>query len=187
MSRRLTTYLRSTILSRVLVHRFKGEEEAFAAREAALADTVYCLTFSEERRAMMNSLPEGWLPETNAVHATISGGYQSLSLADQRRFPYDRNGGCLGVYDGGTPVAVTYETLRADRKVHREAKAQARAAAVAVLESVTTVGALLTRWPEVAPFVPDEEVVHLPALPLDSVNRLLGLGPIGQDAKRDAS
>jgi hypothetical protein len=177
MMARLTGWIRNGILNKLTAHRFDAEFAAINVRERALGEKIYHDIFSEAEIELMASLPEGWLLEQDSIGIQFSGyHYGSIELPSLFRFPMEKSCGCLKSYDGGTEFAAEWEKILADRADVKSRRVQARAAASAILESVTTTAALLSKWPEVAPFLPAATEVHqLPALPIDNINKLLGL------------
>jgi hypothetical protein len=183
MSRRLNGYLRDRIVRELLAHRFGAEERRLVEVARNVAAAIYRDAFDEGDVSRMCSLPEGWLETSAYVHATIGGRYESLCLGEERPFPHSRHDQCLGVYDGKHEIAVAFLAWKGMSDDLRSAKKRAEHAARAILESVTTVGALAARWPEATPFVPEaERVENLPALATDEVNELLGIGSKRKDA-----
>lgn len=175
-SRRLTSWLRERILTSLLKHRFDEQKQALDLWSQEIANKIYGDVFSEKDRDLMASLPDSWLPTSSHIHCTIGGKYESLSLGVDLPFPEKKRNQCMKVYDGKHPFAKAWLKLQGERMDWSKSRNEAKAAASAILESVTTTGALITKWPEVAPFVPEEEIPEiLLAIPLDRVNKLFSL------------
>jgi hypothetical protein len=177
-SRRITSFLRDRTISALIEHRFSAERKEQEQRSCEIGQRIYNDTFSVSERELMQSLPDGWLPVSSHIRASIGGIYESICMGGDLRFPSSKENQCVQVYDGQDPIAIAWVQLEGDKDCLRRRVKEARAAALAILESVTTTGALIAKWPEVAPFLPPESLPEtLPSIPIESINKLLGLEP----------
>lgn len=178
-SRRITSLMRDRIIAALIKHKFDEEKQEHERRTNEIARNIYSDVFAVDYQEFMGTLPDGWLPKSSYLHATIGGSYESLCLGAEFSFPYSKYNGCLAVYEGDHPIGVAWVQLAGDKESLRRKVKEAKAAASAILESVTMTGALVAKWPEVAPFLPPESLPEmLPSIPIESINKLLGLEPV---------
>lgn len=180
---RLTNHMRDCIRDALLKHRFGEEQKALAAQKESLAVRLYDHFFPKELQDKLNALPKGFLPEGCEIWVRMGEGtnhFERFPFPDGQNRRYrsaDHNR--WRVLDREHPLCVEYMAIHSKEedivKTRRELKSQI----VAALNSATTVGKLITLWPEVEPFCRqyiDRPPAQLPALPVESLNNLLKLG-----------
>lgn len=199
---RLTTTVRETLQERLIDHRFKERGRKLHERVARLAQACYARQYRSKvepgttKLDLIASLPSGWLPEEDSLRVQFAG-TRFVELHFDGRFPGDYGGGlkteepkrrfpqedanqCRLAVDAAHKLSETWDELSADIKLYREEKKLLEKEVEGVLGSVTTTGALVKAWPEVATFIKDLAPVARPALPaplIRSLNERLGIKP----------
>ena len=198
MSIRLNNDMRKEIVDKIIGDRFLVHKKELIERRAKLATRLYNKRYSTKERALMDSLPKGYLPTDDDISATIAGSYirynfNGVEYHDyskkikpiMQRFPYKHLSGCKIVIDANDPIAKAHAQIERSEQQIEEDERKLRNEVRGVLESCTTVGKLLTVWPEVEPFVKDiapTPRTNVPAPYVADLNTKLGL----QSVKRAA-
>lgn len=199
---RLINDIRNDIRHGVLAHRFKPAIVALELEQMELAKTVYEDFFKASDRKTMYGLPNGWLPEQthiqikvgseiirlnfNGSFATRHSTYDEMSSFVSRdikdvhkRWMDKHTNGIVKVYGNAPGDRIGYavhQWLRLIDATNEEIK-QARIKTGAALGNFFTIAKLIEEWPEIAPFIPAKSAPppQLPALPVASLNSMLGL------------
>jgi hypothetical protein len=173
---RLNTAIRKHVLDKLRTEKFDPIEKEINAEQHALADRVYAHLYTEEERALMLTLPDGWLKSRGSVDVRVDGHYHNLEFDNEefRRFPYGRETIYLS---SGHPIGRSVTAWARKLELHKEARKEALQQAAGALASYSTVGALLKAWPQVEPFLPPnlEKVTTALAISVKQLNRLLRL------------
>lgn len=179
---RLTTYLRDTICTRVLEHRFKSLLAEQQERELLFGQVVYLDLYPENIRDLMQRLPAGFLPTRKEVKAMFGETFAHVYFPEDRRVAeaHDSFNVVVKRYDADHPLSGHYHVLEADRERLEEEQRAASRGINSVLGSVSTLSRLLQVWPEVRPFLSNLPGANPPrptalALPLPALNELLNL------------
>lgn len=198
---RLTQLHRAHIEASLLASQVDSRDEPLHQRYAKLARDCYERQYSDERRELMASLPEGWLLVSGyitvalasdgcVVHLSFNGRFPRLGYncsSDVHRevvylpFPVCDNGTCRLRLELSHPLHHAYDQLAADREALGRDRATLKAQVHATLARYRDVEKLLKEWPEVRPFVENiigeasTPVVNLPAIPRQELNAALGL------------
>lgn len=180
---RLTSYMRDTILERLLQHAFAGREEVIQQRRCALGNKVYYDIYPPKLREKMEALPNGLLPtDTNLLvrFGDGSGDVERVFWKEERRISYDHRSGVARAYAENHPFTQEFRTLGRKREALKEEKDTAKRSALSILNSVTTLNKLIEIWPEVSRFAQDFQdrktgQMKLPAVVVKDVNARLGL------------
>lgn len=200
---RLTNDIRETIAGAAIRRRYYEQAVTLLNEFAALANDVYCDIFRKADRERMEALPKGWLPETDFIGAQFGGdssSYQSLYFEPTRYCPFpnyvgiERNerkhrrvpnkhmGRCVKVYAQDHRLSARWTELREQLEALKTEISNTRTQLDAALQSVTTTKALLTAWPEIAPFVPAaNSSAKVPAIRKKELNTILDL-PVSEAA-----
>lgn len=193
---RLNNHIRERIATAALRHRFSKEVEALRKEWAEFAIKVYNEQYDQKTRTMMESLPDGWLPENSSIRASFGGqrGYfyfngssafgsdigsmAEIPAAISKRFLWsDRNGLGLGRnYPADAKISEEFTVLSRKTQDLNSRFREAKLALESALNSVWTVGAVLRDWPHLKPFIPvPEKKASLPAVTESRLNELLDL------------
>ncbi len=172
---RLTNYIRERICQAMLNKRFNAEEPP-KSEEHAIAVACYERLFSKEDRALMESLPEGWLQLSYWMNVTFYGRAPQLRLDRPRPFPHSENCLRLAADDELSKRWGKYEDAKAQYKQNRR---NASHSIMTMLKSCSTIATLSKRWPEAVPFIPVDLQAQAPstalAIPIPTLNAMLGL------------
>lgn len=184
---RLTDYLRREITSRLLDHRFSAEEADIKHWKQVLAHDCYLAAFTIEERERMASLPEGWLGEESRIGVKFNqdtSDLAHLSFLEPRRFPAKARHVAL-ILPKTHQLSERYFALKQRENVMETARKELKGKISNLLGRVTTLGKLISEWPEIEPLVRDFKPTapaNLPATILSDLNKALGLPPEEDDA-----
>lgn len=180
---RLTNHMRECIRDALLEHRFGEEQKALVAQKESLAVRLYDHFFPKELQDKLDALPEGFVPEDYEIQVRMgedTNHFEHFSFPGKQNRRYrsvDHNRWL--VLDREDPLCKEYVVMANKKEDIAKARKELKSQIVAALNSVTTVGKLITLWPEVEPFCQqyiDQPPAQLPALPVKSLNNLLKLG-----------
>ncbi len=194
---KLTNTIREQISSRLIKHKFGALAEQLKQDTAALAEKVYNFLYTEELEKI-NSLEDGWLPVKDDVKVAVGSEVHRLdfngttfihgalySLAKRPNGEYRRflcrdrsNPQRLKATD---PLAKRIHQLERRRDKLVEEIEQAKSVAWQVLQSSSTANALVKKWPEIKPFLPEAPTAALPTLPTQHLNKMFEL-PVKEEA-----
>lgn len=176
---RLTSDLRSQILSHLMECAFGARERELKKAQDALTETIKNTLLPKSLVEKMDQLPKGSFPVVNAIYVQVNGKHHTRHFNPPIRVPYYLKG---NTQQFGAESAIAKEHHRLEllkddlEKQRNEAKAATRAA----LESVTTLKRLIEVWPEVEPFakkcVAATSGCRAIAIPIPDLNKKLGLG-----------
>lgn len=201
-STRLTRSIKDILEKELLMHRFSGELGELMKDRAELAEYVYNDAYCNADQAIMSTLEPGWLPESEAIGLAVgehgSPEIHKLAFNGQltrynhglfaycpkrpvikRRLKYRNFSGDVALI-----VAKDHElAIRAERLEQRQQQigdqlAATRTGVKRALESVTTVGKLISEWPEIEPFAKrflGQPPPQLPAVSSARLNEMLDL------------
>ncbi len=194
---KLTKDIRRAICSRILRHRFSPIAEELIEDQRSHAARIYKDVYPKGTLAKMEALPKGWLSmntslsvrfgEDNSsfVRVEFNGmtgllGYRLnglLATRDAIKKPRlaKHKGVCAKVYPIEHTFSIEWEKLDQRRETLEDEYQDAIGTINVALSKVTTVGALVTAWPEVASFAQSFEPTLVPALPRETLNELLNL------------
>lgn len=195
-SQRITAAIRDSLIAAAKTKRFAKDDEALKkrreeieAKKNALAELVYSNLFTRKEHELKDSLPKGWMLETQSIRISIENyGVIPVNFTQAKRIPRGAHGynSVVKVFDLKSPVGKAYtalkdmqDSLKADTRELVQAKRDLGAKVEAVITSVTTTNKLREIWPEVVELLPHASVqatVMLPAIQLDELNKELGLG-----------
>lgn len=197
-TKRLTNALRESLRDDILRHRFQKETDDLLDRRAKFAEKVYNDIFPKKTREKMKALPEGWLPTRSSIKATFGTDYvilyfngttssfsQKLRYGSDRDYVYrpvlaSKDSNVAKAYEANSELADEYTDVYRETEDLVEKISRASSGVMAVLNSVTTLGALVKGWPEIEQFT-RKYVITNPstalALPTQELNVMLGLPP----------
>lgn len=175
---RLNKNTRQQLLMLMLEKGMEEFEKQLSKDEAKLAIRAYNKLYTASERKKMYDLPVGWLSTRYDIQVSLRAGnaYTSLEFDTERRFQ-DQTERCSLVLEPDDPLGASIAEHIADKRDNREKRQQLKSQLRCVLHSVTTVKKLLEVWPEAAQFTEqlDLSEPQLPALPIDDLNKKLGL------------
>lgn len=177
----LTMNMRHSIVAALVAHRFDDERRALDAEGNRLAEALYNECFSAADRALMESLPDGWMPLTRHIHVKIGTNWlNNVPMLDTpRRIPAVM--GNLAYHLAlDHPLADALCDWSARMQDHHANKRTLKNEALQALRAIRTTGRLLKDWPEVQPFLIKAGVTHektgnLPAIVPAELNQKLNL------------
>lgn len=176
---KLTNLTRRHIRERILEHKFRGWNEKFAKRKAALAEAIYKDVFSAKERKLMASLPDGWLPEVNSIKVEFDGQGRRVRFDEPKRMPQSAAIGYDPVksYAADHPLCRKWVALGDEEVDRQKERAELENKLNAILWSVSTTEKLVEVWPEAAPFLEKVEAAKINPPPIDvsDLNSALGL------------
>lgn len=182
-TRRLSRDDRRNIRQHLMKRKFGPLQEALNRREEDLAMAVRAESYSASELEQMESLPKGWLPETDTIRGVFAGQHVVLHLRGKKvRITANKS-------EYGMPlvnlearhklVQQVIDWLREKNELNRE-MGQLENELASVLGSVQTVPSLLKLWPELKDTI--DEVLGKRAvetkvltLPIKKLNKALGL------------
>lgn len=194
---KLTKGMRDDVVDSVLRHKFGPLEKKLEEEQYKLAEKAYNLVFSKKERELMESLPKGWLRTDDDINIRLPG-YCHVRLQFSphkhglgkdkdrvyKRFPYE-SGSSFNPEVGSKLADLAQAYLDKKDKLQQE-KREARNAAEALMNSVTTVNRAIEVWPAAETFIKDAVGVHgkyqksnapLPVVMVEDLNKKLGLPP----------
>ena len=205
-SKRLTKYERNGVVNRLLTHKFGAEADALAREWSALARSLYDYAVPVEMLRKASALPANWFYYGSEFRVNFAGPEVNLYFSPRRNASYHGIRFCSLREEasdlllpqhmisgrGRVNLAAEHALTEAFTRLHaklgdyKERLVKAEKYADAMLNSHTTVSALLRIWPEVEPFVNKAERVsapssNLPAVQISELNALLGL-PVVEEA-----
>lgn len=200
---RLTKDMREQIAAKVINYKFGSTMLSELRHEqASIAQAVYNDMLSEKEKVLIESLPNGWLPESEYVSVRFGGEYTQLWFNGTiTSLPYNMTR-ILGINSGLKTVTKripSYATRHAAKTFNARHALSERYSGLgiklskfkedyttsntmlsATLKKATTSNRLIELWPEIKPFV--EAVVGKPAasstalaIPIASLNERFGL------------
>lgn len=177
-STRLTNDMRNRICEAVIKHRFGKAGEDLKEAGLKLGDAVYEALYpkgSRERERLAGGFIGEYIKCTSRA-CYFAGCYHEVRFRECLPFCYHYGYDERPKFSADAPVTKALTELNAAKDKLRAEKDEARAMVNGILSKPGTIGKLLEIWPEVEPFIPPETTpVHLPAVPRDEVNALLGL------------
>lgn len=181
MSIRITDTMRQAIVRRLINHRFEKDEKALKRREHDLAMKVHRARYDTPTRKAMEALPEGWMPVDHKVRIRTGGFSRELRFIDPVRVAFvDKDYSVdLGKLKRGDDLATAYEDYRVAENTLAAARKALTEKTASTLAGFSTIGRLVTTWPEIKPFVDQlgfsDEKKSLPAVIPAELNQSLGL------------
>lgn len=168
---RLDKHHRAKIAARVLAGRFDEQEKKLRELCASLAESVYTRQYSPQQRALMATLPEGWLYHDDDIKARLGdnssdvvtldfdgrfpGEYSSRGAPVTKLFPDCDRGQLRLAVDDEDPLAKRWGKLKYDIAAFKKEKEVISNEVKGVLASFHTSAALIKGWPEVEQFMRD--------------------------------
>ena len=179
MTVKLNTSLRQAILKRVLNYRFQGPEEELLKQKHALAQEEYQNLFSPHVAAL-KSLPEQWRTTGSELRVSMGGALTDLPLGESKLVFRGYSNVVLHVYDVKSKVFQRWTKIQEQERTLRDQRRQAKVEVEAILNQATTLGKLITVWPEVEPLVKDMDAAKavsygVPTVVMADLNKSLGL------------
>lgn len=176
---RINTYMKETVVRRLMNHAFEERKKALQAEWYALGDAVYKDLYPEEVLTKMKAMPAEFLPMDDDVRVSFGGDFTRVYFGENRLLSYGHLSNAARVYDSKHPLSVRHDAYHKAKDQLTEEERKAESSAKAILDSVTTLKKLIETWPEVEPFVEDFKQTatgrYLPALPVQDLNARLGL------------
>ena len=192
-SEKLTNMWRERICANILHRRFDDEGAALCRDAAALALRVYEDVFSGLAKKMAE-VPEGWLPTTSCCLVSFAGSVDQLHFnghvnyglsspgqllpSPTRRIPSSMVRTVWAVYAPETAIYQEHARIENEVETLRRRVQEAQGIAMGVLNSCSTTGRLLQKWPEAEPFIRvgvPKSPSTVPMLPIAQLNGMLGL------------
>jgi len=192
---RLNQRHRDAICERLIKRRFDPVEKELKKREKAIAVRAYNAHYSSSDRAKMRRLPKGWL--CNSSRLKILGVLRThmlFELGESRSFAHcDCDYSTPKIACPDDEVAKDIRAYERDMLQLRDDRNNTMTKVRGVLHSVTTVKALIDRWPEAKDIIEDVCQTGTPvvstelAVQTKELNEILGLPPKPKKtAKREA-
>lgn len=181
---RLTNRIRSSILKQLISDRFDKDDKELKLRECRLALEVYHDNYSVDELELMDKFPEGAFHRMREIGVQFGACYTYLKCVvpgkekeTTLRIFAKHQHTVMKVYPVSHKLTKAYEKLSNDRKALKEQRRDAEYKAQAVLDSASTMGKLKSIWPEIEPYLKKFETTPagLPSVPVEAVNRILGL------------
>lgn len=194
---RLTNDIRDAIVRTVLTNRFSEDVESLRDQWASFAVMTYDAVYDKSTQTKMKRLPKGWLPETDDItvqfgshHSRLAfdpymRGFNPISIKRPEKktlklVPYrDNMSRVIMQFEPDHELSLKRDELAAQSTTLKETIDSCRVNANQIVHSVTTMKKLLEIWPEVEPFakpfIERPASASLPAVPVDTLNRKLGL------------
>jgi hypothetical protein len=171
---KLTNDTRKIILNRLIAHRFDKERDELMEREHALAEECYEAAFDAKTRALLDALPNGWVPKRTQYKGKVAGCWTELCLKTAKPWPYSQD---IPALSHPAPVVQRVLDFLHDRKEHATAREAAANHIRGTLSCYTTLPKLVAAWPEVEPFVYGlgQARPNLPAIQAEKLNAMLDL------------
>ncbi|AAT69499.1 gp23 [Alphaproteobacteria phage PhiJL001] len=188
---------RDKLVRLILSETFSEEECVLWDECAAIGSAVYDDLYTVRERDLMADLPDGWLPTVGNLevrfatdHTRIDFNGDMYGYGDERTKFFTRDsvfravssrhkGSCVKVYDANHELCVRWREFESAKKAYLGRVAELRTETKAVIYSCTTTNSLVSKWPEVAPFVKalniPAPVDKLPATRIDNLSVRLGL------------
>lgn len=170
---RLTNLDRERICRDAVAARFDPSEDEFVHEEHALADRIYRSMIRVEEESFASILPAYWHKFEGRIYVNVAGQRHWLGFRTKRIVPsaldWVIEEGPLA--DDVHQFALRRENLKVQRK-------EAHRAVRAMLDSFASLKALETNWPEgkeFYQFLYAAKGAPLPAVPVQTVNSILGL------------
>lgn len=170
---RLTNTDRERICLAAVAARFDPLDEALAHEEHAIADRVYRSSIPVEEEAFAAGLPAHWHKTEGRIYVNVAGQRHWLEFRAKRIIPPALD---WVVEDG--PLAATVHQFALKRESRKALRKEAHRAVRAMLDSIASLKALETNWPEgkeFYQFLYQAKGAPLPAVPVQTVNSILGL------------
>lgn len=170
---RLTNLDRERICRDAVAARFDPLDETAAYEGHALADQVYRSLISVEEEAFAAGLPAHWHKSDDRIFVNVAGQRHWMWFRAKRLIPPALD----WVVEEG-PLAATVHQFALRRENLKVQRKEAHRAVRAMLDSISTLKALETNWPEgkeFYQFLYQAKGAPLPAVPVQTVNSILGL------------
>lgn len=181
---RLSNSIREVILNGMLEHRFGPPEKALEAEGFALGGRIYDTYYDQKTRRRIKRLPGGWLPTVLGVRVKIAGhafehdfghpGEGKIRRVLEKDFERWRKAMCITIPRDPELLQALISHAQRETKL-KEQRQSAHKTGWAALVSCSTTKKLLDTYPDLAPFVPEPEVVNLPAVPCETIVDLFDL------------
>lgn len=176
MATRLSYSIRSTIISKLISHRFKEEIDKLEAERLTLGEMIYNNRYSPEVQKDMSVLPRSFFRSDNQIRVSNFGEFFVFGMSAYKPFSYENEVFSLEVSDEAYPVLKAYYSAKNSLKIEKDS---AREKANSILNSCSTIESLLKKWPEIKPFIPEFSIpCTAVAFPLDQVNSIFKLPKI---------
>jgi len=175
-STKLTVGSRLSIQVQALNHRFASEERKLSEVEEKLYTESRASKFRGGTLALIQSIPDGWLPLHSTIRINDAGRVYKLRTAHPQPVPVNDDGYANAA---GMPKRLL-ERIRkhaAKRRALEEDRSKVAREIHNALKAFGTLESLLKKWPELAPFTKGIESAtgNLPAVPIDQINKALGI------------
>ena len=178
MGTKLNKDMRAKIVRAALADTFAGRNAKVVEMEHNLAAAVRVETLGPKMLALLDSLPDGVAPTKSNLSVKLGGSFTELGLSAPERFPdalansYSNGTSCLGVFDGGHPLAEQYETFMAARTKIKEDREALNAKLNVLVNAYSTVERLVEAWPEAEQFIPKPKCMGM-AVPMVHVSDVI--------------
>lgn len=179
---RLNSGYRAEIVRAAIENAFSKEEKALLQREHALAKRSYETLVTPKTRKWIEEAPKGWLAMCTAIDLNVVGMSVTLRTVREIATPESVAGkysARLGSIPEGTLANEIQELLAAKEDI-RARKKTAQATLEALVAQHITTDELAKAWPEGkacwAKLERKVPVPNLPAVRIEDLNKMLGLG-----------
>lgn len=153
---RLTNYMRDSIRVELLTRRFKDEREQLSKDWTKLGEDCYRDLYPPDVLRKMKALPGSFFPSVNDLTFKFGGDVKQLYWGEDgttsRRVSFDHSEDVAKVYPATHPLTDRFRELNARKAKRKEQEQQLKAEINAILNSTSTVQALINKWPTVEPF-----------------------------------
>lgn len=181
-ARKLRQFEKEMLVNLLISHKFDKLQDKLLDRELKLGQVVYNELYTAKCQHVMASFPDGFFPVQSTVRVRFGGADADRFTADwndDRRIAHMHQYGTVD-YAANHLLGEKFRQLKADQQKLDAEKKDATRKIYATLKPITTVGALLKQWPDIAPFldrvVPREKKAsQLPVVPIKTLNKLLDL------------
>lgn len=179
-TQRLNNYMRERIAKCVMDKTdFSKIIEDLEAQEIT-PEEIYSAYYDKETLKKMEALPEGWLCKVDSFYVNLGGCSHWIAFKDKEGDPVrklilwkDRNERITFPVDH--PLVIRFQKNHDELIKAREEASRFASKVMATLRSATTVGKLLTIWPELKEICPPEYFFavepSLPAIIVDDLNK----------------
>lgn len=195
--------MRENIVKSMIYRKFDPIEETLEKEKLSLGTKLYNIFYSETVRNQIEDLPKGWLPESNSISFRApSCGYQCFYFSEikagnreSKRFLDKDNGTISLTRENKTHCKILdlIETLTDKQDAYTTERKAAQTAAMALLNSVTTVNKAIEVWPEAEFFIRQavsgysKSNAPLPVVMTENLNKQLGLPPSKKEIDANCS
>lgn len=170
---RLTNTLRNEIVENLIHHSFNDKIKELEKVKSTLADEFYNEFYSKLEREIFIKHPT-LFSKSDRLYCYISGYLHKFEFS---KGEYRLVGENWKFRINVSAESNMGEYIKSESELHQKIT-QVRREAHVILQSVTTVNALIKKWPEVKPFIPSDQITSQNTalvVPINHINELLGI------------